>query len=191
MAEDPGLYYNQLAAIQAAIDRYLALGYAEGSPEIQRLYSMWPNPADYGLTMYEGELIPTSQVPQPPPMRPTGWWPSPMAGYLDMPQGLRQMYELGRQPWEFAFYQTLESLEGPPGYLKWFESNFSSFLRRYMGTLPKRLKGVIGPGMERIGWWQWLQRQEPELRQEWYGLGPAQRGERPWAYAPRIREVQY
>lgn len=96
-----------------------------------------------------------------------------------------------------AFYGELAGLEGPPRYRDYFESLFPSLVHRFEATLPTykgfRAAEYAAEEAERIGesWADWLRGRRKELRERWRSLAPAQRGERPWAYAPRIQTVEF
>jgi len=71
---------------------------------------------------------------------------------------------------------------GSQPYRDWFERQYSAELSRYR-------EGVETPTEE--SWATYLKKREPQLREEWAGLSPWERGERPSYFAPAIKTVQF
>jgi len=84
--------------------------------------------------------------------------------------------------YEPAFEEMRTGLAGPQPWKDWFE--------RMYGTLIRRYKGVEAEPTEET-WAEYLRTQKARLREEWYGAGAYQRGERPSAFAPKIRTVAF
>ena len=84
--------------------------------------------------------------------------------------------------YEPAFEEMRGGLAGPQPWKDWFE--------RMYGTLIRRYKGVEAEPTEAT-WAEYLRTQKARLREEWYGAGAYQRGERPPAFAPKIRTVTF
>lgn len=66
----------------------------------------------------------------------------------------------------------------------------------FWGEPPKKESGVV-TAMERmerkgekpfaLNWAEWLKQKKAELKEQFWGMRPERRGEKPWAYAPAIR----
>uniref|UniRef100_A0A6M3KXR7 Uncharacterized protein n=1 Tax=viral metagenome TaxID=1070528 RepID=A0A6M3KXR7_9ZZZZ len=72
---------------------------------------------------------------------------------------------------------------GAPAWKSWFESNYPSIVREFKGK----------PAKERTegGWSEFLENERTRIREEFAKQGPYYRGERPGAFAPRIKTVAY
>lgn len=66
----------------------------------------------------------------------------------------------------------------------WFRSKYPRMVEQFEAKVPER---------ERVEktWAEYLKKRKPEFREEWYGLSPWERGERPGVYAPRIQTVGF
>ncbi len=65
----------------------------------------------------------------------------------------------------------------------WFRSKYPRMIEQFEAK----------PEIRRTekGWAEYLKKRKPEIREEWYGMTPYQRGERPSAFAPRIQTVKF
>jgi len=96
-----------------------------------------------------------------------------------------------------AFYETLEGLEGTRPYMDWFESMFPSLVHRFEARLETykgyRSAEYAAEEAEKIekSWAKWLQKKQGELEEQWWSLGWRERGERPYAFAPRIQTLGF
>ena len=97
---------------------------------------------------------------------------------------------LERRPVEYApaFEEMVGGLAGTQHWRDWFEGKYSKLLRQFRGTLPSP-----SPGKTEVEktWAEHLRILKPELKEEWAGLSPYQRGERPSVFAPKIRTVGF
>jgi len=84
--------------------------------------------------------------------------------------------------YEPAFEEERAGLGGTRPWKSWFENRY--------GTLVRRFKAITEEPTEK-GWAEYLKAQKPKLREEWAGLGAWGRGERPSAFAPRVRTVRW
>lgn len=109
------------------------------------------------------------------------WW----GGYQPQPRLAR------------GFQRMVGGLEGTKPYLDWFASRYPSLAREFEATLPtfpgfltREEAAKQARGQEK-GWAAWLRERRPELREEWASLGWRRRGERPYAFAPRIQTLSF
>jgi len=97
--------------------------------------------------------------------------------------------------YDTAFYKLLGEMGGSQPYLDWFESQFSGLLRRYLAGRPEYFYWPGKTTKEKeeyeAGWAEFLEKEKGKMEQKWWGLRPSQRGEKPWAYAPRVQTVEY
>jgi len=70
---------------------------------------------------------------------------------------------------------------GPPQWRDWFESKYGGMVRRFIQP-EKRTEA---------GWGEFLKQRTPEIKEEWWSLGPYGRGERPSMYQSPIRTVKF
>lgn len=65
----------------------------------------------------------------------------------------------------------------------WFRSKYPRIIEQFEAK----------PEAERTKatWAEYLRKRKPEIREEWYGLTPFEKGERPSAYRPRIQTVGF
>lgn len=96
-----------------------------------------------------------------------------------------------------AFYEMWGALPGSRPYLDYFESLFPSLVQQFQAQLPTYKGFLTARGAareaEEIGetWADWLRGERKEIRERWWSLRPEQRGERPWAFQPRIQTVEF
>ncbi|MCH8937102.1 MAG: hypothetical protein IIB90_15410 [Gemmatimonadetes bacterium] len=64
----------------------------------------------------------------------------------------------------------------------WFRSKFPRLIEQFKGQVPEEER-------REKGWREFLARQRPEIREQWWRLSPFQRGERPQAFQPRIQTL--
>ena len=83
---------------------------------------------------------------------------------------------------ETAFEDIRATLTGSRPWRRWFESRYSSLVRQYRGAPAEQTE---------VGWTAFLKKRKPELKEEFFGLSPFQRGERPSAFAPKVRSVRF
>ena len=86
------------------------------------------------------------------------------------------------------FYQAMAGLEGSQPWKSWFQNQYGKLLREFEAKVPEG--AMPAEAMEKT-WAMWLKTMKPQLEEEWGSLSPYQRGERPSAYAPPIRTVQF
>ena len=104
------------------------------------------------------------------------------------PRGVRELPAPQRAPYvtPFAYEPAFEAirggLAGPQPWKDWFERMYGTLIRRYKG---------VEAGPPPVGWAEYLKEQRPKLREEWWSGGAYGRGERPGAFAPKIRTVAF
>jgi len=171
----------------------------------------WQTTADAYIKKYG--YVPETFMAQHPKPDPLDWmseeeWQSynesrytPPASWLHgSVMGDPYTQEMGRgvpqamPTYEAPFYGMMAGLDKPKPYLKWFESMFPKLMQRFMATqtIPYTTSAWgqhRAESQQRAAWAEWLPTQERPLFEEWHGLGPAGRGERPWSFAPRIRSL--
>lgn len=72
---------------------------------------------------------------------------------------------------------------GPPRWKSWFESNYPSIVSQFSSkTVENRTAS---------GWAKFLENERARIKEEFASLGPYARGERPGAYAPKVRTIAF
>lgn len=165
----------------------------DGFEPVEVIGKKWGRLGEYGAA-----ILTEPPVAKAPYRRPEGRdYEDLWARYEAM---MREQVWGGIQPrprYRPAFYEMLGGLPGARPYLDWFESMFPSLVREFEATLPTykgyRAAEYAAEEAERIGesWADWLRGRRKEVRERWWSLAPAQRGERPWAFAPRIQTVGF
>ena len=152
------------------------LGYQEATQMVFDYLKLTPKEQkqqkelQYNLDVVSGETEGRPVAPRTAYEPYTGYEPAPTPRYEPAFEAMRAGLG-GTQPWK-----------------DWFESKYSTLLRRFKTTLPAELPPA--EEAERT-WAEWLKKQKPELKEQWWGLGAYQRGERPAAFAPRVRTVKF
>ncbi len=90
--------------------------------------------------------------------------------------------------YEPAFEEMVGGLAGPQRWKDWFEGKYSKLLGQFRRTLPT--PAPVAGEVEKT-WAEYLRKRKPELKEEWWSLPSYQRGERPRAFQPPIRQVQF
>ncbi len=90
--------------------------------------------------------------------------------------------------YEPAFEEMVGGLAGPQRWKDWFEGKYSKLLGQFRRTLPT--PAPVAGEVEKT-WAEYLKKRKPELKEEWWSLPSYQRGERPRAFQPPIRQVQF
>ncbi len=111
--------------------------------------------------------------------------PGAEAAYQRSLEAQRQR-ELYREP---RYAQAFEEMRAtiPKRWQRWFAGKYVTELSQYKATLGK---DVTAEEAEK-GWAEHLEMRRPQLREEWWGRTPWERGERPSVYQPGIRTVQW
>jgi hypothetical protein len=90
-----------------------------------------------------------------------------------------------------GFYERFGEVRGSKPYRDAFESFFPTLVKRFEAALPRveTGKGYSFRGAERVEtrWMESLKGAEERFKEERSRMSFAQRGERPWAYAPRVQ----
>jgi len=86
------------------------------------------------------------------------------------------------KPFELPTVKAL-GITGPPAYKSWFEQNYPSIAREFMGQSE-------GERTE-SNWSTYLEKERKRLKEEFARWSPYQRGERPGAFQPRIKTVAF
>lgn len=83
---------------------------------------------------------------------------------------------------EKAYTEQLGEVAGTAPWKDWFRRQYPQLFREFKVGEEKPTA---------VGWAEFLKKRKPELREEWWSLGAYQRGERPAAFAPRIKTVGF
>lgn len=100
-------------------------------------------------------------------------------------------YEPGFESWFESQGSRSEPLKN------WMESMFPRLRQQYEATLPSprgyetREQARASQSQIESGWQNFLGQKAPKLEEEWHLKSPGQRGERPAAFAPRVRGVSF
>jgi len=87
-------------------------------------------------------------------------------------------------------------VKGPERWKSWFQSRYPTIAREFMGKGEAEWTGDISSGKwetprTKETWADFLQKERERLKSEYYKKSPYERGERPEAFAPRIRTVKF
>lgn len=102
----------------------------------------------------------------------------------DRPEGFSEApREEQEKPFEPFVPQGFEGISGAPSWQRWFENKYAGIVRKFQEREPtERTEEAFGT---------FLGQQTEKEREQWWRQGAFQRGERPSAFAPRIRTVNF
>jgi len=81
-----------------------------------------------------------------------------------------------------TFEEVRPTLGGPEPWRQWFARQYAQEVSTYMAKTQEPTEK---------DWADYLRERTPELRERFFSLPPAERGERPWSFQPSIRSVRF
>ena len=130
----------------------------------------WLNAQSWATFKISHEPAPPEPPMYPRPPRPPTRVPTPI------PRPPRYILPPPAPRFELPFQA------GTQSWRDWFERKYQSLLQEYAGREEEPTEA---------GWGEFLKQRTPEIKEEWWSLGPYGRGEHPSMYQPLIRTVKF